>query len=150
MGSLDNMMKPDVAEELYRRAGVKLSECKICGTRIWAEFSYEKRGACMSCVEALANDYSKAHSGKPHPDFAPEEYRAFVETRSQYGKTKKVVISEKLRWRVFARDGYACKACGSGEMLRADHIIPESKGGPTTFENLQTLCHSCNARKGNR
>lgn len=134
--------------EMYRRAGVGRSDCKICGEMMWAEFAYQQRGACRTCVEVLANDYSKAHSGKPHPDFAPDEYQAYVDLNARRGKPKKVVIDEKLRWRVFDRDGHRCKRCGSGQMLRADHIIPESKGGPTTFENLQTLCHSCNARKG--
>jgi hypothetical protein len=32
--------------------------------------------------------------------------------------------------------------------LSADHVIPESKGGPTTLENLQTLCMRCNLKKG--
>ena len=151
MGTLDGWIKPDEASELYRRAGISRAECKICGKGIWAERAYERRGACQTCVETLANDYWKSHAGQPHEDFAPEdEYRAYIEERTAKAKPQKVVISEKLRWRVFARDGYACKACGSGEMLRADHVIPESKGGPTEFDNLQTLCHTCNSRKGNR
>ncbi len=63
---------------------------------------------------------------------------------------RKKPIPEELRWKVFSRDGHKCRHCGSGEMLRADHIIPESKGGEMTLENLQTLCRSCNSRKGNR
>ena len=63
---------------------------------------------------------------------------------------RKEKIPEGLRWRVFVRDGFACQHCGSREFLRADHVIPESKGGPTTFENLQTLCNKCNSRKGSR
>lgn len=43
-----------------------------------------------------------------------------------------------------------CKLCGSRKYLRADHVIPERKGGPTTLENLQTLCRSCNSRTGVR
>lgn len=57
-------------------------------------------------------------------------------------------IPEGMRWTVFERDNFTCKNCGSRKHLEADHIHPESKGGPTTLENLQTLCHPCNVRKG--
>lgn len=61
---------------------------------------------------------------------------------------EKADIPNNLRRAVFARDGYACLHCGATETLCADHIVPEVKGGPTTLENLQTLCNRCNARKG--
>ena len=61
---------------------------------------------------------------------------------------KKQPIPVALRWQVFERDNFTCQKCGSRQFLSADHIIPESKGGPTILENLQTLCRSCNSRKG--
>ena len=63
-------------------------------------------------------------------------------------RTKKKSISQKLRVKVFERDRYRCLGCGTWKSLSIDHIIPESSGGPTVFENLQTLCRSCNSRKG--
>lgn len=74
-----------------------------------------------------------------------ERQRAEREGRRSQGKQP---IPRLLRLRVFERDGYACLHCGTQENLSCDHIVPESKGGPTTFENLQTLCRSCNSRKG--
>lgn len=62
----------------------------------------------------------------------------------------KVKIGRKLSKRVMERDGYRCVTCSTHIDLCCDHIIPESKGGPTTFENLQTMCRPCNSRKGNR
>lgn len=59
-------------------------------------------------------------------------------------------IPRGLRTRVLERDAYRCRHCGGHTDLRADHIVPESAGGPTTFENLQTLCTRCNSRKGSR
>ena len=63
---------------------------------------------------------------------------------------RKKKISGKLSKRVFERDAYLCVTCGSPFDLCCDHIIPESKGGPTTFENLQAMCRPCNSKKGNR
>lgn len=58
-------------------------------------------------------------------------------------------ISDKaLRRSVFERDGFQCKMCGTKEKLTIDHVRPVSKGGGNEFENLQTLCLSCNCSKG--
>lgn len=59
-------------------------------------------------------------------------------------------IPETMRQEVFERDGWACLDCGSDQYLCADHIIPVSKGGETSFDNLQTLCLPCNSRKKDR
>jgi hypothetical protein len=61
-----------------------------------------------------------------------------------------IVISETVRWTVFERDGFACKACGSHLRLTIDHIIPQSLGGSDDASNLETLCRGCNSRKGNK
>lgn len=50
---------------------------------------------------------------------------------------------------VYRRDGGRCVYCGSTENLQLDHIIPFSKGGATTLENLQLLCQKCNLEKSN-
>ena len=59
-------------------------------------------------------------------------------------------IPRKLRDAVFERDGHRCVRCFSTWQLQADHVYPESKGGETTFENLQTLCKKCNLKKGSK
>lgn len=59
-------------------------------------------------------------------------------------------ISNKLRKMVYERDHCRCITCGATDHLSLDHIIPWSLGGEDTMENLQTMCRSCNSRKGNR
>lgn len=53
----------------------------------------------------------------------------------------------EVRARIFARDHYKCRECGSAENLTVDHIISVYRGGIDEDVNLQTLCNSCNARK---
>jgi 5-methylcytosine-specific restriction endonuclease McrA len=63
-------------------------------------------------------------------------------------KGAKAFISKSLRKAVMERDKYRCVRCDSHLDLEPDHVIPESRGGPTTLENLQTLCRPCNLKKG--
>lgn len=63
---------------------------------------------------------------------------------------RKAKIGHALRTQVYERDGYTCVSCGARRQLTCDHIIAESRGGPTTLENLQTMCAPCNSRKGAR
>lgn len=57
-------------------------------------------------------------------------------------------IPKWMRAEVFERDGFACVKCGDTDYLVADHKYPERDGGPTHPDNLQTLCATCNVRKG--
>jgi 5-methylcytosine-specific restriction endonuclease McrA len=54
------------------------------------------------------------------------------------------------RFNLFLRDAFACQYCGSGEELTFDHLIPRSRGGRTTWENIVTACAPCNLTKGGR
>lgn len=46
--------------------------------------------------------------------------------------------------------GQRCAYCGKIKPLEQDHVIPLSKGGPHTRENVVPACKPCNASKGNR
>ncbi len=54
---------------------------------------------------------------------------------------------------LFARDAQLCLYCGgefSRPHLTRDHVLPLSKGGQDTWENVVAACYLCNSRKGNR
>lgn len=54
---------------------------------------------------------------------------------------------------VLARDHYTCQYCGEmpiRQELTLDHVVPRSRGGKTTWENVVVACQKCNGRKGNR
>lgn len=63
---------------------------------------------------------------------------------------KRPPIPKEVVDAVWKRDGGRCVYCGSTENLQLDHIIPFSKGGATTVENLQLLCQKCNLQKSNK
>src|ERR1700740_2207935 len=53
------------------------------------------------------------------------------------------------RFNVFRRDNFSCQYCGSRDDLTFDHILPRSRGGHTTWDNVVGACSPCHLRKGN-
>jgi 5-methylcytosine-specific restriction endonuclease McrA len=52
---------------------------------------------------------------------------------------------------VFARDRWTCQYCGTERRsLTVDHVVPRSKGGVSSWDNIVTCCAPCNRRKGDR
>ena len=51
------------------------------------------------------------------------------------------------RFNVFLRDRFTCQYCGQREDLTFDHVVPRSKGGFTTWENVVAACSDCNLKK---
>jgi 5-methylcytosine-specific restriction endonuclease McrA len=75
----------------------------------------------------------------------PTIVRLLVYIRVPY---KKIVLSRK---NILRRDMYRCQYCGRADVpLTIDHIIPKSKGGDDTWENLVAACVQCNNKKGDR
>jgi ribosomal protein L37AE/L43A len=67
-----------------------------------------------------------------------------------YEQTSRTPIPEATRSEVWRRDGGCCVNCGCKQNLQFDHIIPVSRGGSTSAQNLQLLCQQCNHLKGVR
>lgn len=67
---------------------------------------------------------------------------------------QRALMTSKLREQIKERDNYRCCSCSLGIedepnlLLEIDHKLPLSKGGMTTYDNLQTLCWKCNRTKG--
>jgi 5-methylcytosine-specific restriction endonuclease McrA len=57
------------------------------------------------------------------------------------------------RKNLLLRDGYKCQYCSTEPGLRelnVDHVVPRSRGGRDSWDNLVISCRSCNLRKGKR
>lgn len=52
------------------------------------------------------------------------------------------------RFNVYLRDRFRCQYCGNEAQLTYDHVIPRSKGGQTTWNNIVAACDPCNLLKG--
>lgn len=75
-------------------------------------------------------------------------HRAFF--NPVFPSARRSYIPLALRLEVYASDGYCCVKCQSSSRLSIDHIIPLAKGGTDDRSNLQTMCLTCNIRKGAR
>jgi len=69
----------------------------------------------------------------------------------QYVRVPRAVQRKISRRALFARDGWECAYCGTASgRLTLDHVVPRSRGGESTWENVVTACAPCNHKKGDR
>jgi 5-methylcytosine-specific restriction endonuclease McrA len=69
-----------------------------------------------------------------------------------YYMVKRPLHRRKLsRREVFVRDGYRCQYCGAkAKDLTLDHVMPRSRGGQHTWDNIVSACKPCNHGKAGR
>ena len=73
-------------------------------------------------------------------------------TETKEGRVEGRYIPRAVMLKVVRRDNHICQSCHQhvrDDEIEFDHIIPVSKGGPTTVDNLQLFCRSCNRKKSN-
>lgn len=75
----------------------------------------------------------------------PEHIRLTIKGKERAWRVPPVTRREVLR-----RDHHTCQYCGSTHNLTLDHVVPLSKGGSHSWDNVVTACERCNQRKGNR
>jgi 5-methylcytosine-specific restriction endonuclease McrA len=76
---------------------------------------------------------------------APSVIRLVYMIRRPYPRVK------LCRREIFIRDDFTCQYCGEQTRdLTLDHVIPRSRGGQHTWENLVSACRGCNHRKGGK
>lgn len=77
--------------------------------------------------------------------YVPEQIRLTMASQERVWKVPPVNRREVLK-----RDHHRCQYCGTTKRLTLDHVIPRSRGGKHSWDNVVTACERCNAMKGNR
>ena len=77
--------------------------------------------------------------------YVPEQIRLTMASQERLWKVPSVNRKEVLK-----RDHHRCQYCGTTHNLTLDHVIPRSKGGKNSWDNVVTACQKCNAFKGSR
>lgn len=96
-------------------------------------------------AELVASKNSKAICSVSQQIPFPTIVRLLMYIRVPY---KKIVLSRK---NILRRDAYKCQYCKRGDVpLTIDHIVPKSKKGDDSWENLVAACVKCNNKKGDR
>jgi len=76
----------------------------------------------------------------PAPSVVRLRYFIHVPFRARAALTRRAV---------FARDGWVCQYCGV-QAENVDHVVPKSRGGEHSWENVVAACRRCNSKKENR
>ena len=128
------------------------NQCYLCAVvdnnSFYFKSEYEQT-ICFKCMAVHSEWYVKHVSDHFVQQQHEANYQRSMNNRNtnRYAKKK---ISQTLRMKVYERDGFKCVTCNAQTNLSLDHIKPEVLGGEATLENLQTMCKSCNSRKGAR
>lgn len=63
---------------------------------------------------------------------------------------EKLMANKPSRQMIYKRDDHMCQYCGSIKNLTIDHVMPRSRGGKDTWENMVVACMHCNTHKGDK
>jgi HNH endonuclease len=105
-------------------------------------FSYSERQLAF-LAELEKQDWPRSEAS-----YSWREVLGLPNSAAPVDEPRSRVIPQDVKIEVAARDGGRCRQCGSNEELHFDHVIPWSKGGANTADNIQLLCGTCNRRKG--
>lgn len=111
-----------------------------------------QRVSLQHAVAMLYRDVARVHEAVPGRSFGPYPRPqslvlvSYVYARWLYQRTRPVSCTLD---NVLLRDGHRCAYCGRPASTR-DHIVPRSRGGPTSWLNLVAACEPCNSFKRDR
>lgn len=133
------------ATEVLRQSVVVFSKNYLPVSRV----NIKRAIALLVTGKAEPLDFTNGKGYRVHSPslvlLVPEQIRLTVTDTERVWRVPPVNRREVLR-----RDKHTCQYCGSTKQLTLDHVIPRSKGGKHTWDNVVTACEQCNSRKGDR
>lgn len=114
---------------------------------------YDHNRACYAFIPRFRQKLQRATLKHPVPPAS--HYQDDEDAQERFELQRRVESGEAvlhfgkawqdIKAQAFERDGHACIRCGSSEKLAGHHLVPKSRGGETTLQNVVTLCGSCNS-----
>lgn len=109
----------------------------------------EKKKVKARAIQARWRENNRDKHNAKAREWAARNHEKVMELqRVRRAPINQSTLPRDVRSLAFSVYGDACLSCGSKESVEVDHVIPLTKGGTHTVENLQPLCRSCNASKG--
>jgi len=112
----------------------------------WCEFTKQNKSN-----ENILKRYSKTINSPKFSLFVPHTIYVPIVCKNPILRGRKKHF-KYTRKGVFKRDNLKCQYCGklgTKNSMTLDHVIPRSRGGGNSYENVVTCCMPCNAKKGN-
>ncbi len=148
-----NSPQPVRAATLQRIASVTFDDADAAlwgasRVRLLAVEGNGYRACRLYCAECYRQAFDGFEKELAQNDAATEQAAVTA------SRTARDPIPTRVRFEVLNRDGFRCRYCGrsqrDGAVLHVDHVVPFSKGGPTTEDNLITACSDCNLGKSDK
>jgi 5-methylcytosine-specific restriction protein A len=127
--------------ELYKKELLRINNAIILTNQVMEKTISELRRLERRRVHEQELYTQAVIAGNKHPRLSYNTARI---------EANKAISDKELRRYIIGRDKGRCLHCGSSSRLSIDHIVPVIAGGSNDLSNLQTLCLSCNAKKGAR
>ncbi len=116
--------------------------------------NYEPLNVCNVRRAIVLVIEGKAEMLESHPEWMSSATRAFPSPsviRLMYLIRRPRPRVKLTRREIFVRDSFTCQYCGrQSHELTIDHVVPRSKGGEHTWDNVVSACKTCNHRKGGK
>ena len=159
----DLVVKAERARNKRRINKTGPNRCVDCNIDLSAYFGNKKR--CKECIR-IKNRKTRQEKFRKNPELkrkhqiqTNEWIKNKLKTDPEWRKKRKISgsawkhnISAKQVFDMLEKQKGECVYCKKDirKCYQMDHIYPQSKGGPSTIDNLQLVCKKCNSSKGNR